>query len=165
MTVSSSSPQVLSHGWITRTDLGLYHTPGSSARQVPRSSPAMAAHKPASQRQHTGEETFSPSGWMKPYDDGERGIWSYPTTETHSAHPRAGARQRSSLFLTTTIAPKNILFSWLLLAEPRIYLMQNQAWHLSCSYPFCQRHLGEVPPPLQSHGKRDCRIHTDKLEK
>lgn len=83
MTVSSSS-HVLSHGWITRTDLGLYHTPGSSARQVPRSSPAMAAHKPASQRQHTGEETFSPSGWMKPYDDGERGIWSYPTTQTHS---------------------------------------------------------------------------------
>lgn len=70
---------------MTWADLGLSHTCGSSARRVPKPSPDMAAHRTATQRQHTGEsQSLLPSGWMKPYDDGKGGTQSCPTTAMQS---------------------------------------------------------------------------------
>lgn len=98
--VRSDSLQALSHEWITRTDLGLYHTSGSSARQVPRPSPAIACGKlPTKQLSNgnTQETTVFHIQAQWSHVMMEKGASGDVPAHWHMAHARAGARQKFSL--------------------------------------------------------------------
>lgn len=154
MTVSSGSPQALSHGWITRTDVGLYHTSGSSARQVPRPSPAIACGKlPTKQlpNSNTQETTVFHLQALWSHVMMEKEASGDVPAQWHTAHARAGARQKSSLPYQNCSSQKYSLQLAPVHRTP--HLPDAEACRSPYSLSFYQRYLGEVPPPLQSHRK------------
>lgn len=125
----------------TGADLGLSHTYGSSARQVPKPSPAMAAHKAAAQRQHTGEESqsFLPLGWMKPCDDGEGGTLSCPTTVAQSTLQSRCQIETFSLPHHNCSSPEYFLQLAPAHSTPPYKDAAAKAWQPPCSHSPCQR--------------------------